>query len=153
MTRKNKENTTDVDALQPLATSGSLKRVSGKRHAEEVAAETAPPSAVKTRKRALAESTADNECIEQLVTKAKHAIKRRCAEMGIRRFTSLSSMSTKHAKEAAETLDDAVVRPMHRRSSATRKYPDFSATDTESTDLASDATVILLSSEADAPED
>ncbi|KAJ2863775.1 G1/S-specific cyclin-E2 [Coemansia aciculifera] len=153
MTRENKENTTDVEAPPPPATSGTLKHASVKRHAE-VAVEVAPVSATKTRKRALAESTADNGCIEQLVTKAKHAIKRRCAEMGIRRFTSLSSMSAKHAKEAAEpSSSGAVVRPMHKRSSATRKYPEFSAPDIESSDLASDATIILLSSEADAPED
>ncbi|KAJ1885108.1 hypothetical protein LPJ71_009495, partial [Coemansia sp. S17] len=89
MTRKNKENTTDVDAPPPPATSGTLKHASTKRHVD-VAAEEAPVTAVRTRKRALAESTADNGSIEQLVTKAKHAIKRRCAEMGIRRFTSLS---------------------------------------------------------------
>ncbi|KAJ2497963.1 G1/S-specific cyclin-E1, partial [Coemansia sp. RSA 2052] len=155
MASKSKENvdTLTVPPPPPLAgTSGTLKHTTAKQHTEVV--EAAPVPAVKTRKRALAESTADNGCIEQLVTKAKHAIKRRCAEMGIRRFASLSSMSAKHANEATMALpDNAADRRLHKRSSAPRKYPEFSAPDTESADLASDATIILLHSEPDAPEE
>ncbi|KAJ2747396.1 G1/S-specific cyclin-E2 [Coemansia sp. BCRC 34301] len=155
MASKSKENI-DAQAVPlplPLAgTSGTLKHTAAKQHAE--VPEAAPlVSAVKTRKRALAESTADNSCIEQLVSKAKHAIKRRCAEMGIRRFASLSSMSTKHAKEATRLLpNDAAVRRLHKRSSAPHKYPEFSAPDADSTDLASDATIILLPSDTGEPE-
>ncbi|KAJ2889834.1 G1/S-specific cyclin-E1, partial [Coemansia aciculifera] len=152
-----KEN---IDALvapspPPAGTSGTLKRATVKQHAEVAKVAAPVVSAAKTRKRALAESTADNSGIDQLVSKAKHAIKRKCTEMGIRRFASLSSMSAKHAKEAKRSphSNDTAAHAMHKCSSAPRKYPEFSALDTDGTDLASDATVILLSSEADAPEE
>ncbi|KAJ2338770.1 hypothetical protein GGH91_004709, partial [Coemansia sp. RSA 2671] len=149
MTRTDKENSASVDAPPPPAAPGTLKHASAKRPTE-VVADIAPVSVPRTRKRALAESTADNSCVDQLVTKAKHAIKRRCAEMGIRRFASLSA---KHAKEASGPLADVVARPIHKHSSASRKYPEFSAPDSESSDPASEATIILLSSEAGTPED
>ncbi|KAJ2330895.1 hypothetical protein GGH92_009395, partial [Coemansia sp. RSA 2673] len=152
---ENAADRTNADApvaLPPPPAAATLKRVPVKQHAHQAQAPVPTVAAKKTRKRALAETT-DSGCIEQLVTKAKCAIKRRCAEMGIRRYASLSSMSAKHANDAGRKPDDVADRLTHKCPSGPRKYPEFSAPDSESTDPASDATIILLPSEDDAPED
>ncbi|KAJ2711513.1 G1/S-specific cyclin-E1 [Coemansia spiralis] len=92
-----------------------------------------PPAAspAKARKRPVAEVDGDAGA-EQLVGKAKVAIKRRCAEMGIRKYASLSSMASTHAR-TADRKDEAA--EAHKRAGAAKA------------ELSSEATVVVLSSD------
>ncbi|KAJ2855477.1 G1/S-specific cyclin-E2, partial [Coemansia erecta] len=100
---------------------------------------TSSSKAAKPRKRALEES---NEYVSSnsFVDKAKQAIKRRCTEMGIRKYVSLSSMATKHAHAACAKKDK-------RANDLPRKPSVYDRPEARDTDPSSEATMILLPSE------
>ncbi|KAJ2779099.1 G1/S-specific cyclin-E1 [Coemansia javaensis] len=94
----------------------------------------------KTRKRPIADVDADAGAgAEQLVGRAKAAIRRRCAEMGIRKYASLASMSATHAGTAG----------CKGAGAALRRPPGLEAR----TEPSSEATVVVLSSDEDEGED
>ncbi|KAJ2391060.1 G1/S-specific cyclin-E2 [Coemansia sp. RSA 2559] len=100
---------------------------------------TSSSKSAKPRKRALEES---NEYVSSnsFVDKAKQAIKRRCTEMGIRKYVSLSSMATKHAHAACAKKDK-------RANDLPRKPSVYDRPEARDTDPSSEATMILLPSE------
>ncbi|KAJ1934745.1 hypothetical protein GGF37_006254, partial [Kickxella alabastrina] len=115
--KSNKENSiSSVDPAAPAdipawAGASALRRISTRSQTSLSAASTkkGPSSSPLTitvaatskssLKRGLCE-VPDNACMDQFVDKTKRAIKRGCAEIGIRKYASLSSMSAKHAKTA-----------------------------------------------------
>ncbi|KAI9504976.1 G1/S-specific cyclin-E2 [Coemansia spiralis] len=106
-----------------------------------------------TRKRAL-EEIADNDVIESFVDKAKKAIKRGCAEMGIRKYASLSSMSANHTRTACHKQSDSrPQRPTRKRSCISRKPSAHDSYEIKDIDPSSEATIILLPSDSEAKDD
>ncbi|KAJ2726692.1 G1/S-specific cyclin-E2 [Coemansia sp. Benny D115] len=110
MSRKeNKENGTD--ALGPSADRaghediGAIKRaISRASRADASSAPSLKPACMAskgTRKRAL-EEIVENGALEQFVDRAKKAIRRGCAEMGIRKYASISAMAATAEKEAMQ---------------------------------------------------
>ncbi|KAJ2549320.1 G1/S-specific cyclin-E1, partial [Coemansia sp. RSA 1933] len=99
----------------------------------------------KRHKRALEQSD-ENVPANSLVDKAKQAIKRRCTEMGIRKYASLSSISVKHAHATCEKQDK-------RGNGLLRKPPAHDHLDAKDADPSSEATIVLLPSEYDIQEE
>ncbi|KAJ2794876.1 Cyclin-A2 [Coemansia guatemalensis] len=102
------------------------------------------------RKRTIAE-VEDGSCAVQVPGEAKMAIKRGCAEMGIRKHASLCSMSTKHTRAAKRQSTDSS-RAACKRASTTQKPSRREAHVIKKPELTSEATVILLPSDADCRE-
>ncbi|KAJ2078073.1 G1/S-specific cyclin-E1 [Coemansia sp. RSA 988] len=98
------------------------------------------------RKRAIAE-VEDSSCTVRLPGEAKMAIKRGCAEMGIRKHASLSSMATKHAHAAKRQSIDSS-RAACKRASTTKKPSRLEPQGIKMSEPSSEATVILLPSDA-----
>ncbi|KAJ2506668.1 Cyclin-A2 [Coemansia sp. RSA 2049] len=112
----------------------------------------------KQHKRVL-EETNENTAVENLVDKAKQAIKRRCTEMGIRKYASLSSMSAKHIHKARGKRGEHAEIPAQKTSSTKLPHKPAAVHDcfeARDADPSSEATIILLSSEvgeeADRPD-
>ncbi|PIA14290.1 hypothetical protein COEREDRAFT_88798 [Coemansia reversa NRRL 1564] len=142
--RSNKENA--VCAAPHVLTSNGHPSVPAK---DPHGLSTKEPQASKechaVRKRAFAK-VEDSPCAVQLPGEAKIAIKRRCAEMGIRKHSSLSSMSTKHTR-AAKRQSTVSSRSACKRSSTTKKPSGLEACELIKSELSSEATVILLPSD------
>ncbi|KAJ1668212.1 G1/S-specific cyclin-E2 [Coemansia sp. RSA 1813] len=130
-----KHTDTTLNAESANKTKASLR---GGDHANQDAS-VVSSKPTKPHKRTL-EVSNENSSADNFVDKAKRAIKRRCTEMGIRKYASLSSMSAKHTHVACDKQD-------RRASRLPRKPPTHDYLEARDTDPSSEATIILLPSE------
>ncbi|KAJ1810807.1 hypothetical protein LPJ56_005861, partial [Coemansia sp. RSA 2599] len=156
--RENKENS--VSCHDPLAAAegpqhplhgkaGTLKRKASRLHSEQRSLSKKPVISLATEASVdIAAEISEGEAgesggLSEIVGKAKRAIKRKCSELGlgIGKSSSKSSDKRKASKEKENTM---LASSRATRVSSLRRHP---AHDVRSSDLLSDATVIVLPSE------